>query len=364
MTRMLLWLAAAALLAGCGGAAELAAPTESPTEIVTLRPPGTVGPLVGFGAPGGNRLFSVRDGVASADGTRYFATARAGRATELRRHDPATGAVVARTRLAGAWRAGAASADGRFVALVAAAPEKGSSKFAVHEDGAPLHVLTLAGAFDLDGIAPDGSALFLVEHFADGRYAVRFYDLARRRLSSKSVRVKNEDEEMSGVPGAQVATPDGNWLLTLLTNTHEGKAFVHALQLRERYALCLDLPGGGDVEALRAYGLALDADRGALYAPNPALGLVSTLDLAEPGAARTTARFEPLWTPGADTVGAVMRGGGILAFANGSEIWTYDTATAEVRGRLSTKGQVSGVTVGRDALYAVSPHGNLLKIAA
>src|SRR5215216_6702867 len=130
---------------------------------------------------------------------------------------------------------------------------------------------------------------------------------------------------MSGVPGAQVATPDGTWLLTLFTNTDERKAFVHALQLRERYALCLDLPGGGDIEALRAYGLALAADRTTIYAPNPALGLVSTLDLAELGAV-STASFEPLWTPGASTVGAVTRDGGTLVFANGSEIWAYDTA--------------------------------------
>ncbi len=90
---------------------------------------------------------------------------------------------------------------------------------------------------------------------------------------------------------------------------------------------------------------------------------MSTLDLAEPGAG-STSHLEPLWTPGASTVGAVTRDGATLAFANGSEIWTYDTAAAEVRERVSMKGQVSGVAVGRDALYAVSPRWNVLKIAA
>jgi len=362
MRRIVFGFAAAALLAGCGGA-HLAAPTSSPKELVTLRPPGTAGPLVGFEAPGGQRRFSVAGGVASADGARYFATARSGGATELRRYDPSTGAVVAAVRVAGAWRAGAASADGRFVALIAGAAKEGSSTFAVHRDGASLQVVTLPGAFELDGIAPDGSVLFLIERFADGRYAVRSYDLATRRLSSGSIRVKNEEEEMSGVPGAQVATPDGNWLLTLFTNTDERKAFVHALQLRERYALCLDLPSGGDIDALRAYGLALAADRTTLYAPNPALGLLSKLDLAELGAISTT-RFDPLWTSGATTVGAVTPDGGTLVFANGSEIWTYDTGAARVRERVSMKGQVSGVAVGRDAVYAVSPLGSLLKVTA
>ena len=37
-------------------------------------------------------------------------------------------------------------------------------------------------------------------------------------------------------------------------------------------------------------------------------------------------------------------------------------ATARVRERVSMKGPESGVAVGRDAVYAVSPLDNLLKI--
>lgn len=356
MTRIaLLTLAAAALVAGCGGSAN----ETLPPELVTLRPAGTAGPLLGIDAPSGAQRFALRDGVASADGSRYYATFESPGGTELRAYRPATARLISTARISGTWRASAVSADGRFVALTGR-PHAGRPTFAVHEAGAPLHVLELEGRFEVDGLAPDGSALYLVERFADGRYAVRYYDLAQDRLHTESIRVKNEQEEMSGLPGQQVATPDGSWLLTLFTNTEERKAFVHALNLRARYALCLDLPGEGDLGSLRGYGLALTPRGDALFAPNPALGVVVRLDLVEPGR-MDTASFTGANGRGS-TASAVSRDGRTVYFARGDSLWAYDAALSLVRGpyRLGVDGPRLAFGPDGRRLYALAADGRLV----
>lgn len=360
MTRIaLLAFVAAALVAGCGGSAD----QTLPPELVTLRPAGTAGPLVGVDAPSGTERFAVHDGVASADGSRYYATFESPGGTELRAYRPATARLVSTARIGGTWRASAVSADGRFVALTGR-PRGGRSTFAVHEAGAPLHVIELAGRFAVDGLAPDGSALYLVERFADGRYAVRYYDLAEDRLHTESIRVKNEQEQMSGLPGQQVATPDGTWLLTLFTNTEERKAFVHALNLRQRYALCLDLPGEGDVASLRGYGLALTPRGDALFAPNPALGVVVRLDLAEPGR-MDTASFAGASGRGT-TASAVSRDGRTVYFARDGRLWAYDAAYSLVRGPypLAADGPRLAFSPDGRRLYALAADGRLVAFDA
>lgn len=341
--------AALLLLAGCGGKQEAAAPASEP---LTIAPAGTRGPLIGLDGDGEER-FSLDGGVASADGSRYFTGTVTGATTLLRSYRPSTGGVAASYPLDGAWRPAAASADGAYVVLTAARPASARSVVGVYDTGARrLQPISLQGRFEVDGIAVDGNSLFLVETFADGRYAVRLYDLAARRLHTESIRVKNPDEVMAGIPGEQVATPDGTWLLTLFVNTVEHKSFVHALNLKERYAMCLDLPGeGSPVTDLRGYGLALAPAGDVLFAPNPALDLVARIDLVETGRL-SEAGFDGGRGTGA-TTSAVSADGRTVYFARNRNLWAYDAAYSVVRGPYALDGAATRIGFAGRTLYVL-----------
>ena len=82
-----------------------------------FRPGGLVGALLGYDSVSGARRFALPTGIATADGTAFFSARAAGGVTLLRRYSPRTGRLENRLRIRGAWTLGAASANGRFVAL-------------------------------------------------------------------------------------------------------------------------------------------------------------------------------------------------------------------------------------------------------
>ena len=104
---------------------------------------------------------------------------------------------------------------------------------------------------------------------------MRVYDLARDRLDPKPiVDPREEPDEMNGFPLSRVMSRDGRWAYTLYQGT-EGKPFIHALDTRDRKAVCIDLDdpalAGGNPYDLRllaaARGTRLDVRRkGALLA--------------------------------------------------------------------------------------------------
>ncbi len=341
------------LLAGCGGKEQAAV---SASEPLTIAPAGTRGPLIGLDGNGVER-FSLDGGVAAADGSRYFTATVTGGKTLLRGYRTTTGRIGASFPLDGAWRPAAASADGHYVVLSAVRPVGGRSEVAVYDTGTRrLQRVSLAGRLEVDGINMDGTSLFLVETFDDGRYAVRLYDLVERRLHTESIRVKNPDEVMAGIPGEQVATPDGIWLLTLFVNGAERKSFVHALNLRGGYAMCLDLPGDGSpVSDLRGYGLALSPAGDALFAPNPALDLVARIDLVDAGRLSSTS-FDGGQGDGA-TAGAVSVDGRTVYFARDRSLWAYDAAYDLVRGPYALDGAATRLGFGGRTLYVLGKDG-------
>ena len=108
--------------------------------------------------------------------------------------------------------------------------------------GTIAHRLRLRGNFRVEAISAAGDFLFLQQDFVDGSYAVRGYDLAAGQLLPGSLGRKGETVRMQGDAGQVVASPDGRWLLTVYVETTRNTAFVHALNLIERIAICLPLP--------------------------------------------------------------------------------------------------------------------------
>jgi hypothetical protein len=130
-------------------------------------------------------------------------------------------------------------------------------------------------------------------------------------------------------------------------------AFVHALNLRDTFAICIALPSGdGDFEKLRQYALTLSADGKTLYAANTALGAVAEIALNDPAlggpAVTREARF-PAQTGAPDRqIITLSPEGGMLYFSSGAEVWRYATKTGAVLNPLSAQGEVEGLGVNWD----------------
>ena len=169
--------------------------------------------------------------------------------------------VVATKRLKGRFgipavtlngSAGGLSADGKL--LVLAEPPNYSSlkklsRFLVLR--APslrlVRTVTLRGDFGYDALSPDGRTLYLLQHRSvrSPDYAVRAYNLATGRLYEQVIVDKRTpDEKMNGYPVARTTTAAGDWVYTLYSKA-SGEPFVHALNAKGRYALCVDFAWTG-----------------------------------------------------------------------------------------------------------------------
>jgi hypothetical protein len=139
--------------------------------------------------------------------------------------------------------------------------------------------ISLRGRFAFDALAPDARKLYLVEYVTvtgQLRYRVRSYDLAAGRLDRQVIADKRSRwTTMQGMPMSRATSDDGTWIYTLYANGP--KPFVHALNARQGYALCIDLPVGfGQVEGAR---LRLDGGRLDVLRSGRVLGAIDTASL-------------------------------------------------------------------------------------
>ena len=190
------------------------------------------------------------------------------------------------------------SLDGSTIALVEGAydPSAGTSRFAIVEHrlagavatagDAPLRLLriiTLTGAFEYDTLSPDGRILYVVQHLdgkAGGHYQVRAVDVSTGVMRDAVIVDKTHPgETMAGSPVAQVRRPDG-LVLTLYRGPQH--PFIHALNSREAWAVCIDLPAGGTENAAASldWGLAPSVDGSSVFAANASLGIAVDVDPA------------------------------------------------------------------------------------
>lgn len=252
MKRVAAVLATVPVLAGC------AASVEEAVDDPRARP-GASSLALAAAPPAG--------ALRAADGSAVFAV----RGRELVRFSPATDTRTGSWALPGRWRLGGVSANGRWVGLTRPGTEILVLDAAT---GTIAHELELAGRFRVETISVAGDFLFLQQDFVDGSYAVRGYDLARGQMLPGSLGTKGETVKMQGRAGQVVASPDGEWLLTLYVNTTSSTAFVHALNLFDKVPLCIVLPPCKDCDEsdLGRWTLKLRGDGRTLVATHPALG--------------------------------------------------------------------------------------------
>ena len=198
------------------------------------------------------------NGVATLDGASRYLSVTVGGRTAVLAQKAATGAVTSRLRPARPLRDPA-----RRVRLVGRRPVRRRAHARAHPParGVPAPQTTFAvlstrrwlrlrrtvhlpGDFSYDALSPDGRALFSSTTCRANdptKYRVRVYDLARNRLEPKAIVDPREDpDEMNGLPLARATSSDGRWAYTLYQGT-AGEPFIHALDTRDRKAVCIDL---------------------------------------------------------------------------------------------------------------------------
>lgn len=351
----------AALLAAL--AVTAGAPAGGADPLVLVRPQGANGPLVAYAAPAGAVRFRLPAGRLSADRSAFYSARAVPGGTELRRYSPGSGRRLSTVTIADApATVVAVSPNGRWAVLGRRGAE---SSFAVVDGrtGSVSHRTTLAGDFEVEAVDAAGTRLFLIEHAAEQVYSIRLYDVAKARLAQNPLVSKGSGPVMAGYAWDAVGSPDGQWLLTLYLNTERNVAFVHTLDLKQRVAVCVNLPSGAKgLGPLSRYVLTLAPDGSTLYATNPVLGVVAELSLAQRQVVSTT-RFRPV--RGAPRgPAAVSADGRRVAFATGRTVRVYDTWTKTVGPSRPAGGIVAGLAFGeRGNLLVVRRDGRLRTLA-
>ncbi len=197
--------------------------------------------------------------LTAPDGTVRYAAKAVGSSTNVTAVRVSTGRVLHRARVAGVFgipavtlngTAGGLSVDGRRLILAPPpnydATPSAETRFVVLSTATlrPVRTIVLRGDFGFDALSPDARTLYLIQHrsTADASYAVRAFDLRTGKLLPRTIVDKSEaDQTMRGFPVARATSADGTWVYTLYRRDNE-TPFVHALNTRGRYAVCVDLP--------------------------------------------------------------------------------------------------------------------------
>jgi hypothetical protein len=254
-----------------------------------------------FDARTGDMVRELPAGVPSPDWSVLYTATPARGQTLLKAIDARTGSALRSLSVNGQYALlqpdtgplpGGLSPDGKWLAL--AAPPDATSRLLVVETAfrsAPKAV-NLEGDFRFDAISNDGSALYLLQYVAPGRYSVRLYDLAAGRLSPTVIADKREPvEPMQGSRLTSVDSPAGDHHYGLYLRS-DATPFVHALPLNrdEPFAWCVDLPVPASLPSATDWSLTQSAG-GRLYAASGVLGMVVEIMPGDPPSVGRTLRL-------------------------------------------------------------------------
>ena len=353
MKRLAALLAFTSVLAACGSTADVVPDAERAGPVFLARTAGAAGALVGYDAAGLERRFRLPAGIQAADGRSHYAIDGG----TLRRFDPYTGELDRTYPLRGDWQLGGVSANGRWLAL----QRNDGRRIRVLDarTGRVAHDLRFFSRSTVETVSSAGDFLFLQQNFVDGSYAVRGYDLLGGQMLPGSLGTKGRIIQMQGLASQVVASPDGRWLLTLYVNTQTNTAFVHALNLIDRMAICINLPPCTKCNRARLqdWALALAPDGRTLFAANPSLGRVATIYLPIQRLIAVS-QFKP--QVGGETRTAISRDGSQLAFTNGTSLWGFDTNAGWARELSTGAGAIADLGFRADGTLLLARKGGPL----
>jgi hypothetical protein len=206
--------------------------------------------------------------------------------------------VDAQTGTSGGWvrylepglQPRAASNDLSVVLTPTYAPEgrERTSMVIAREREEGVQRLDLEGNYEPEAFSTDGSTLFVIEYHPPVNpvtYSVRQLDLTSGVVMPVASRDKELQEDMRGTARTHAMAPDGKRLYTLYNletphpdGTIHRHAFVHVLDLEERWAHCVGLPASFVSATETASALAVSPDGRRDYVANRKAGELAEID--------------------------------------------------------------------------------------
>ncbi len=309
-------------------------------------------------------------GTPSPDWQQYY-TAAAG---ALKVYNPQTGTLMRTVQLARPYLLppatlsgvpGGLSPNGQWLVLETSDATTESHLLVVDTrfTKAPVAV-DLAGSFTFDAINNDGTRMYLIQHADSSHYYVRYFNVGARTLDPQIVFDKSDGSSaMTGTRLSGIPSRDGQWLFSVYAR-QDKSAFIHALNLDNVIAFCLDLPGGGyakDPTAL-TWSLAMSDNGTRLYAVNGPMGIVATVDTSAIGIIGTRRLTNTTQSAGirVQNVQAKETGGGAAVSPDGQTLVVSGSTGIDWIDATSLEATSSGLGSHRIWSLALSPDGSFI----
>ena len=281
-------------------------------------------------------LFNEENAIASPDRSLVYSTSQGA----LRVLEADTGDVVD-SFPAPAGTIPIAASEGGLVALIAegsatyprAAEGRRSTPVDLTntENGAAQH-LNLHGNFEPEAFSTDGRSLFLIQYLpaaAPDHYRVMELDLASEKIFRVASPDKVPPSSMQGTRLQQVWAPDRSVLYTLYTNQVSSGApltFVHVLNLKEKWAHCIDLPASFGSSRPNAKAMVGSPDGKRLYVTDADAQLIATINTSR-FAVQTTDLADVPPPQGNEPASASLAPDGTLYVSGGDRVSMFDIGT-------------------------------------
>lgn len=239
-------------------------------RVPTVAATAALAAAIGTGLASGAGIASgfSQDGIASPSGAVRYETVQRGATTVVQAVRNQDSSILRAITLNGVYgipavtlggTPGGLSRDGARL-IVETAPYRTWTRFTVLATATMKleESFRLRGTWAYDALSPDGTTVYLIQVQAGVHYFVRAYDLTLGRLVPGAIADRTETGPMTGYPLSRVGSADGVWAYTLYMRPG-ANPFIHALNTRDRVAVCLDLswPGTSDMSNVR---LALSGD--------------------------------------------------------------------------------------------------------
>jgi DNA-binding beta-propeller fold protein YncE len=314
-----------------------------------------------FDAQGGGGSFEVGRGVPSPNWSTVVHTDTVVGGTRVVASDPTDGGVLWSATVGGSVEAKVVSADGSVAALspkrerLYSYGRRSTELVIARADGVEPQRLTLDGNYEPEAFASSGDSLFVIRYvpaLRPTRYQVRQLDLTTGEVGGVYTPHGELQQTMGGTARIQASSSDGKRLYTLYTVGHDATqpAFVHVLDLEQKWAHCVDLPAGFGRRAEEAATLTVSPDGKTLYAANASSNALASIDTET---FRVTSEGEGDLVRGRSH--AVADSAGTLYIAGDHYVTAYRGSDFTRKWRVSIPKRARGLQVAGDRLYVGLP---------
>jgi hypothetical protein len=335
------------VLASCGAPESV----KSQDDLLFIR---TSSGIAVVKAGGSAPAFASSAAVPSSDWSTVVGASIKGGMTRITAERPSNGTTRWARTLPGRFYVKAISRDGDLVALGPTREAnygrgRATTKLVI-VDGAESMPLTLdlEGNFEPEAFSTDGASLFVVKYLparAPSRYQVRMLELATGREQGVYTPDAHLQRAMGGTARIQAASSDGRRLYTLYTRRgpehSTDQAFIHVLDLDEKWAHCIDLPEEFADSAESSTALVVSPDGRTLYVGNAPTGTVARIDTEKLAVTETNDVHFGLGGPAKAAHGPDST----VYFGSGRRVTAIETAGLTERRTWEFANQVKGVQV-------------------